>query len=378
MNLYNHRLCITFVLLAILVFFPFTPSLSQVRIKDVATVKGLDGQQVFGYSLVTGLDRSGDSERTVFTVQSMTNMLQSFGIAVPQAEIRLRNVAAVMIVAQLPPMAKQGSRLDVTVSSIGDARSLEGGTLLMTPLSSLNGEVLVHAQGPVSIGGFNIEVPGAGGAQVRRNHPLTGRIPNGGLVIRDIPVNLVQNNQLIIRLNNPDFTSASRLVTVVNTTFPGSASAPDGATVAIRIPATYQAPERIVDFIAAVEALQFTPDQAARVVINERTGTVVVGDHVRISAVAVSHGSLTVQVTTTPIISQPPPFAPPGAGPIVVPQAEIEVTTPEARVFSIEETATVADVASALNSLGVTPRDIVSIFQALKEAGALQGELVIM
>jgi flagellar P-ring protein precursor FlgI len=375
---YKHRLRTTISFL-FLIFLTVSSSIAQVRIKDLATIKGLDGPQVFGYGLVVGLNGSGDSQRTFFTAQSMANMLQSFGISVPQEEIRLRNVAAVMVVAQLPPMAKQGSRIDVTVSSAGDARSLEGGTLLLTPLSSLSGEPLVSAQGAISIGGFSVEAPGVGGGtQVRRGFPLTGRIPNGGLVLRDIPVDFVQNNQLVLRLNRPDFTSASRLSAVVNTTFPRSAAASDGATVTINIPAAYQAPERTVDFIAAVEALEFTPDQAARVVINERTGTIVVGDHVKLSPVAVSHGSLTVRITETPIISQPPPLAPPGARPIVVPQAEIEVIAPEARVFPIEATATVADVANALNRLGVTPGDIVAIFQALKEAGALQGELVIM
>lgn len=352
---------------------------AQVRVKDIATIKGLEKNQVFGYGLVVGLEGTGDGPRSEFTVQSVANMLQRFGVTVAQKDVRMENVAAVMVTAGLPAMSRKGSQIDVTVSSLGDARSLGGGMLLLTPLSSADGEVLIHAQGPVSIGGFAVEEEGAGGGSIKRSHPVVGRVPNGGSVLKDLEADLASGDQIQILLRHPDFTSAARMAEAISAQFgDGTAVALDAATVSVEIPSDYRKPEMRVQFISGLEGLVFVPDQAARVVVNERTGTIVVGEHVKISPVAVSHGSLTVRITKKPIISQPSPFSQ-GGSTVVVPDAEITVNIPNARVLAIEKgMANVADVAKVLNTLGVTPMDIVAIFQALKEAGALQGELVIM
>ena len=352
---------------------------AQVRVKDIAAIKGLESSKVFGYGLVVGLEGTGDSNRSEFTVQSLANMLERFGVSVSQDDLRMKNVAAAMVTAELPPMSRKGAQVDVVVSSMGDAKSLGGGTLLLTPLSSAQGEALVHAQGPVSIGGFAIEVPGEGGGVVKRSHPVVGRVPNGGMVVKDLGMDLAVDENLQILLRRPDFTSAARMAEAISDRFgDGTAVALDAATVSVRVPADYVEPQTRVAFISELEGLAFTPDQVARVVVNERTGTIVVGEHVKISPVAVSHGSLTVRITMKPVISQPGPFSQ-GGRTVVVPEADIAVEAPQAHVLAIEQgMANVADVAKALNTLGVTPTDIMAIFQALKEAGALQAELVIM
>ena len=363
------------ILVFIVLLFPRWAS-AQVRVKDIARIQGLQDTPLIGYGLVIGLDGTGDRRGSVFTVQSVGNMLMRFGITVPQDKVRLRNAAAVMVTGEIPPFVSKGERIDVVVSSLGDARSLERGTLLLTPLLGKDGTVYAYAQGSVSIGGFNIEAQG--GERVRRNYTLVGRVPNGAIVEQEPPSSFGADGRLAILLGGPDFTSAVRLAEAVNGAFEGPiAFAKDAGTVLIEVPSDWKATDRLAKFIASVEVLEIEPDGVARVVINERTGTIVVGEHVRLSAAAVSHENLTIQIQATPVISQPLPFS--RGETVVVPETEVTVTENErAKMSVIPSTANVGDLAKALNALQVTPRDIIAIFQALKEAGALQAELVIM
>ncbi|HID10816.1 MAG TPA: flagellar basal body P-ring protein FlgI [Candidatus Latescibacteria bacterium] len=347
-----------------------------VRVKDLVRVQGMEAFPVTGYGLVVGLDRTGDRNGAAFTAQSVANMLQHFGISVPKERIRPRNVAAVMVTASLPPSVRPGNRVDVVVASMGDARSLEGGTLLMTPLVGRDGEVYAYAQGPISIGGFNVE---AGmGERLRRNYTLVGRVPGGGMVER-VPKLRPLGDTLTLVLHRPDFTTAVRIAEAINLSlFGGSkvAVASDAGTVALPIPPKYRVEGGVVELIAALEPVEVEPDEVARVVINERTGTVVVGQHVRVSDAAVAHENLTIRIGVTPVISQPLPFS--RGQTVVVPEVQIAAETQVAGISALPASATVGDLAKALNALGVSPRDLIAIFQALKEAGALKAELVIM
>ncbi len=352
--------------------------LAEVRIKDIASIRGVSPVQLVGYSLVVGLDGTGDGRRSLFTQQSIRNMLYQFGISVTDERMSTRNVAGVMITATLSPFAKVGGNVDVVVSSMGDASSLEGGTLLLTPLVGKDGQVYAHAQGSISIGGVNIET--MGGERYRKNYALVGRVPNGALVEREMPVNLGANGQIELLLREPDFTTADRIAQAVDQTFGNTIASPvDASTISVNIPAEYRDSGQMVRMIAMLESVEVVPDQVARVVINERTGTVVVGGNVRLSSAAVSQGDLTVKISAVPVISQPTPFS--QGETVVVPQTMTTVTEgggEQGAVMVLEEPASVSDLADALNALKVSPREIISIFQALKEAGALQAELVIM
>ncbi len=369
--------------LLVLILFTHGLASAQVRIKDIARIEGLQNTQLIGYGLVIGLDGTGDRRGSAFTIQSVANMLTRFGINVPQDEIRLKNAAAVMVTGEIPPFVRNGGRIDVVVSSLGDARSLEGGTLLLTPLLGKDGTLYAYAQGSISIGGFSIEAEG--GDRIRRNYTLTGRVPNGAILEKEPPSNFGVNGKLAILLRQPDFTSAVRLAEVVNMEFDGRAPsiegeiafAKDAGTVLVEVPPDWEGDGGLARFIASIEALEVSPDAVARVVINERTGTIVVGSNVRLSTAAVSHENLTIQIQATPVISQPSPFS--QGETVLVPETEVTVTGNEATEMSvIPSTANVEDLANALNALGATPRDIIAIFQALKKAGALQAELVVM
>lgn len=373
----NHKLFILRLFLLGCIGFPHWGT-TEVRIKDIATIRGLSRIQLVGYSLVVGLDGTGDGRRSLFTHQSIRNMLYQFGINVTDERMVTRNVASVMVTATLSPFSKPGSGVDVIVSSMGDATSLEGGTLILTPLMGRDGQVYAHAQGSVSIGGVNIET--MGGERYRKNYALVGRVPNGGMVERGIPVNLGAGGTIELLLHEPDFTTASRIASAVDSTFGNAIAFPmDAATVSVNIPTEYSDSGQLVRMIAMLEAVQVVPDQVARVVINERTGTVVVGGNVRLSPAAVSQGDLTVKISAVPIISQPSPFS---EGQTVVTQQTMTTVSEgqgeQNAVMVLDEPANVSDLANALNALKVTPRDIISIFQALKQAGALQAELVIM
>ncbi len=364
----------THLLSVLLLLFLATGLIAQVRVKDTGRLAGLGGIRLIGYGLVVGLDRSGDSQRSLFTNQSLANMLERFGLAVDGEKVRARNVAAVMVTADIPPFSRAGNRFNATVSSMGDAKSLQGGVLLQTTLSDIAGEVWAVAAGPLTIGGFNIET---GLATVRRNHPLVGLVPNGGKLERDTGSGLIDSTRLTFILRQGDFTTARRMAEAINLHFGAElAAAVDAASIDIAVPDEFASPDRVVTFIAELESIEFEPDIAARVVINERTGTIVIGENVSLSSVAVSHGPLAVTIRTTPLISQPMPFA---RGETRVEQyQEVTVEQIGMGVVAMPAAATVGDIATALNSLGVTPRDIIAIFQALKESGALRAELVII
>lgn len=349
---------------------------AAVRIKDIADIKDLQKTQLVGYSLVVGLDGTGDGRRSLFTQQSIRNMMQRFGISIDSDRMNTKNVAAVMVTADMSPFAKKGGRVDVVVSSMGDASSLEGGTLLMTPLEGKDGIVYAYAQGNLSIGGTNIETPGM--ERFRKNYTLVGRVPNGAIVEQEPGISLGQNNKLELLLREPDFTTAVNVADAVDQTFGQTLALPlDASTISVDIPTEYRQPGQLVRMIAQLEIAEVEPDQVARVVINERTGTIVIGGNVRLSQAAVSQGNLTVKVSAVPVVSQPGPFS--QGQTVVVPQTMTEISEPEsANITVLPAAVSVTELANALNDLKVSPRDIISIFQALKQAGSLQAELVIM
>jgi flagellar P-ring protein precursor FlgI len=346
------------------------------RIKDIANIGGVRPNQLIGYGLVVGLDGSGDRGRGSggrdFTVQSLVSMLERMGITVDPRDVKVRNVAAAMVTAQLPPFARPGNQVDVTVSSLGDAKSLQGGTLLLTPLRGVDGAVYAVAQGPISVGGFS--AAGAA-ARVQKNHPTVGLIPGGATVERSIGVNLAGREQITISLHRPDFTTAQRVAHSINSLTGRVMAQPmDSGTIAVDVPQSWQG--GVVDFVAKLESLEITPDTVAKVILDERTGTVVMGENVRISTVAVSHGNLSIQIREQPVVSQPPPFS--GGRTTVVPDTQITVEEEQRRLFVIEGGATIGELTRALNAIGVTPRDLIAIFQAIKAAGALHAALEII
>lgn len=341
-----------------------------VRVKDLTMVAGARDNQLVGYGLVVGLNGDGDKD-PVYTVQSIASMLQRFGVNVPPATLTAKNIAAVIVSADIPAFAKPGGRLDVTVSSLGDAKSLSGGVLLQTPMLGADGKVYAVAQGSLLVGGF---AAGDGGANVQKNHPTVGQIVNGALVEREIPATIVRNNFVELLLREPDFTSASRVAAAINEKFTDSAEAVDSTAVRVRLPEGLDGSP--VDFIAHLQAVEVTPDSPARIIINERTGTIVATSRIRISSCAVSHGNLTISIATTLTASQPAPFSEKGET-VVTPSTDTNVTESRGAMIPLPELPTVEKVAAALNSLGVTPRDMMAILQAMKHAGALQAELVI-
>lgn len=344
-----------------------------IRIKDIASFDGVRDNQLIGYGLVVGLNGTGDSDQTKFPVQSLVNVLERMGVTVNRNDITVKNVAAVMVTADLAPFSKQGTKLDVLVSSVGDSKSIAGGTLLMTPLKGADGQVYAVAQGGVLTNSFSY---GGQAATAIKNHPTAGRIPNGALVERELPNVLAGKGELRLNLHQPDFTTASRIAQAVNDRFKGKlAAAADPGSVMLTVPETYQG--RIVEFVAEMERLDVRPDALAKVVLNERTGTIVIGDNVRISTVAVSHGNLTLLIKETPRVSQPQPLSNTGET-VVVPRTQLKVTEESGGLAVLREGASIGDVVRALNALGVTPRDLIGILQAIKAAGAMQAELSVI
>lgn len=347
-------------------------SVLAARIKDIAQLEGVRGNQLVGYGLVVGLNGTGDSAATQFTVQSLVSMMERLGVTVNRSQVKVDNVAAVMITAELPPFAKAGSTIDVQVSSIGDADSLAGGNLLMTPLKGPDGNVYAVAQGPLAVGSLAF---GGKAAKVQKNHPTAARIPGGAFVEREVAFAMDPGAALNYRLRQPDFTTVSRMASAINTFFKGELARPlDGGSLSVQIPASYQG--RQIDFIAAVEGLAVTPDAVAKIVVNEKTGTIVMGEGVRIATVAVSHGNLNLVISESASVSQPGPLS--GGATVVVPQTEIQVREDEGNLVVLPMGVSIGEVARALNAIGATPRDLIAIFQAIKAAGALQAELVII
>ncbi len=343
------------------------------RIKDVAKVQGVRSNQLTGYGLVVGLAGTGDSNKSTFTIQSVANMLKSFGVIIDTSQLKPKNVAAVMVTANLPPFVKPGDAIDITVSSMGDGKSLQGGTLLQTPLRAANGQVYAVGQGQISTGGFSAS---AGGSSQQKNFPTVGNIPSGAFVEKEVPMAFVDKNRdrITLALSHPDFTTASRICDSIDQRFGQIALAQDPGTVTVSIPSYYS--DNIVAFVAAIEELPITPDVAAKVVINERTGTVVVGSNVTIDQVAVAQSGLTVKIGQTTNVSQPPPFS--GGDTVVTKDTTVDVKEQPAGLIELPASASVGDVVAALNAVGATPREVISILQAIKAAGALHADLQIM
>jgi flagellar P-ring protein precursor FlgI len=343
-----------------------------VRVKELAAVQGVRPNPLLGYGLVVGLAGTGDSRKATFTNQTLRSMLEKLGVAAGDPRLQAENVAAVMVTAELPPFARPGLPLDVLVSSLGDADSLQGGTLLLTPLKAANGAVYAVAQGPVSIGGYSA---GGEGNKVSKNHPTVGRIPGGAIVEREAVIDLQAKPSFVLLLHEPDFSTSSRMAEAINRAFSQQlASAVDPGQVEVQVPERWRNDR--VGFAAALECVTLAPDSVARVVLDERTGTVVVGSQVRIGAVAVAHGSLTVDIGTELEPSQPAPFS--GGQTVVLPQTTVQVHEQPGALFVVPAGATVAEIARALNAVGATPREMIAIFQAMKAAGALHAELVIL
>jgi len=344
-----------------------------VRVKDITKIQGVRDNQLIGYGIIVGLQGTGDSNKATFTVQSIASMLKNFGVTVSPGEIKLKNVAAVMVTTELPPFAKSGDTIDVTVSSMGDAKNLQGGTLLFTPLKAANGQVYAVAQGPLSIGGFSAS---QNNNTVQKNHLTVGRIPNGATVEQAVPTAFDAGGYITWSLNQADFTTASRIVNQINYRFgvPGLAEAVDGGTVRVKVPAAYR--NNPVQFISIVENINVVPDVAAKIVINERTGTVIMGGEVKISPIAISHGSLQVKITESQFVSQPQPFS--NGKTRTTTSTDVEVNEPKATNMMFPAGANVKDLVDALNAVGASPQDIIAIVQAIKQAGALQAELEIM
>jgi flagellar P-ring protein precursor FlgI len=345
------------------------------RIKDIAGVAGVRGNQLVGYGLVVGLDGTGDqTSQTPFTVQAIKNMLAQLGVLVPDnANPQLRNVAAVTVQATLPPFSKPGQLIDVTVSSIGNAQSLRGGSLIMTPLRGADGQIYALAQGNLIVGGFGIS--GDDGSRVSVNVPSTGRVPNGATVERMVPSTLGTVDSIVLNLHTPDFTTAHRLTESINLSLGGGvAETIDPVSVRVRAPAD---DSQRVGFISHIENLDVQPASApARVIVNSRTGTVVIGADVRVSPAAVAHGSLVVRITETDLVSQPAPFS--RGVTALVEQSDIEVEEGSSRMFLFEPGTDLNDIVQAVNEVGAAPGDLVAILEALREAGALRAQLIVI
>lgn len=376
------RRVITWFVLAVLTIVAAGPARAA-RVKDIATIEGVRENQLLGYGLVVGLDRTGDMViGGQFTVQAMMSMLNKMGINLVIDPIMLltRNIASVMVTAKLPPFAKPGMTVDAVVSSMANARSLQGGTLLLTPLKAPNQQVYAVAQGPVSIGGFLGGTGGGGGNTVIKNHQAAGTIPGGAIVEKEVAVSLETWDSVSIVLRQADFTTAIRVAEAIENLFgPGAATPVNAGLVRAAVPESFQG--RVVQYIATVEALDVQVDVPARVVVNERTGTVVLGEHVRLSTCAIAHGNLTITVKNTLNVSQPnaAPFIGDSNGETVVTQdVKTEVREEQSRLLQVDETVTLGEVVRALNAVGVTPRDLVAILSAMRSAGALQANLEIL
>ena len=350
------------------------PTASADRVKDLANVAGVRTNQLVGYGLVVGLDGSGDqTQQTPFTVQSLKSMLAQFGITLPpDVSPQLKNVAAVSVQAELPPFAKPGQRIDVTISSIGNAKSLRGGSLLMTPMKGADGNVYALAQGNLIVSGFGAAQDGS---RVTVNIPSAGRIPNGASVERSIVTPFHQGGDVFLNLRTADFTTSQRLTAAINKTLgEGTAFSQDGTTVQVTAP---RDPNQRVSFVSVLENIQVDPDDgAAKVIVNSRTGTVVIGSHVTLGAAAVTHGSLTVRITAKPDASQPPGLS--GGATVVVPRTEISIEQQNKRMFKFSPGVTLDEIVRAVNEVGAAPGDLVAILEALKEAGALRAELLVI
>ncbi|MEO8127547.1 MAG: flagellar basal body P-ring protein FlgI [Bryobacteraceae bacterium] len=344
------------------------------RVKELASIEGVRDNQLIGYGLVVGLAGTGDRRQAVFSAQSLTNLLQRMGVSVSPTAIQVSNTAAVMITATLPPFAQPGARLDVTAAAVGDAKTLQGGLLLLTPLKGADGQVYAAAQGSVVTGGFSA---GGSGASQTLNHPTAGRVPGGGIIERSAPTPAL-SSKIRLQLRQADFTTAAHIAAAINKKFGADggkvATAESSGSVAVQAPTSYAAKQ--VEFISEMEALTVETDRLAKIVINERTGTIAMGKEVKIAPVAILHGSLTVEIENNLLVSQPEALS--GGQTAVVPKATVAVKEEKARNISLKNGASVDELVRALMAIGSTPRDIIAILQSLKAAGALEAELEII
>ncbi len=367
------RLLLT-IIAAALLQHPAAADSPAARLKELVSLEGVRDNQLIGYGMVVGLRGTGDRQLTIFTAQSLANMLQEMGVTVNPTLILVKNTASVMVTATLPPFAQSGMHIDATVAAIGDASSLQGGLLLMTSLRGIDGQVYSVAQGPLVLGGF---IAGGGGNAQIVNHPTVGRVPGGAIVERDSP-SIEPAKQVRLQLHDADFTTAARIADVVNHHFPADtqaiAHADNSGLVTVAIPSDFST--RSTEFIAELEKLTVQPDRAAKVVINERTGTIVMGKEVRVSPVAIMHGDLSVQIQTNYDVSQPGPFS--NGTTQVTPEVSVGVKEEKARNVVLKEGATVEELVRALSSIGATPRDIIAILQSLSAAGALESEIEVI
>lgn len=359
-------------LLLLCFFLGLSPHPAEaVRIKDIASFSGVRDNQLTGYGLVVGLSGTGDKKDSAFTMRSMVNMLEKMGVRVDMKQMKPKNVAAVMVTARMPVSAKPGNRLDITVSSLGDSTSLLGGVLIQTPLKGVDGKVYALAQGSLTVGGFSV----AGGqAQAQKNIATVGQVPGGATVERSIPFAFNDMNNLSLSLNAPDFSTCMQIVERINKALGGSfARADDVGTISLAIPPDFKG--NIVPLMASLENLEVTPDSAAKVVVDEKTGTIILGRDVRISRVAVAHGNLQVMVRENEDVSQPGPFS--SGSTAITPSTDI-ATREEQRKLNILEGATLQELVDALNAVGATPRDLISILRSMKAAGALHAHLEVI
>ena len=364
----------TMALAAAILSFAVPSYAQSARVKDLASVEGIRQNQLVGYGLVVGLNGTGDSlNNSPFTRQSLTAMLERLGVNTRGANLRTANVAAVMVTANLPPFAQSGTRIDVTVSALGDAKNLQGGTLLVTPLLGATGDVYAVAQGSVAIAGFQAE---GAAASITRGVPTSGRIANGAIIEREVEFALKDAKTLRLSLRNPDMTTAQRMSSIIHEFMGGAvAEATDPSTVVLSMPKDFKG--SMSKMISEIELLQIIPDQIARVVIDERSGVIVMGSNVRVSTVAIAQGNLTIAVNEQPQVSQPNPLA--NGETVVVPQTTVQVDEQGNRKLAIlKEGIALSELVDGLNALGIGPRDMISILQAIKAAGALQAEIEVM
>jgi flagellar P-ring protein precursor FlgI len=347
----------------------------EARLKDIARIDGLQDSELIGYGVVVGLSGTGDQDLDQ-TKRTIANILMNFQMSIPYTDIKSKNVAAVMVTARVPAFHQKGDRVDVQVSSMGDAKSLEGGVLLMTPMLDANGKLYALAQGSLSIGGYSTGSSAAGGDAKTKNYTTVGRIPAGATIARDQVADFLQNGRIRLILHHPDFTTADRIVHVINGKYEGSTVAVDAGTVVVRIPDSMLDLNETPGFIAGIEGLMVVPDSESKIIVNERTGTIVMGGNVRIGEAIVAHGNLTVHIGSTLSTYMPQPFT--KDKPVVTEKITDETKEEPAKVFLVPGTATVQDLAEILNQLGTTPRDMISILEALRNLGAIQMDVVSM
>ncbi len=370
----RYQKLLTVILMGVIGMGHILPAQAASRIKDLVSIEGVRSNQLVGYGLVVGLDGSGDSLRnSPFTEQSLTAMLERLGVNTRGASMRAENVAAVMVTASLPPFARTGNRLDISVSSIGDAENLRGGTLIVTPLKGADGEVYAVAQGSIQVSGFSA---GGDASSVTQGVPTAGRIPNGGIVEKEVNYSMLSKKEIFFSLRTPDFTTSRRIAAAINKEMGiKTAMAIDPATILVIKPETYA--DNMVNLVTDLELLYVKTDQKAKVVVDERSGIIVIGSEVRVSEVAIAQGNLTIRVTETPQVSQPNPFG--GGEAVEVPRTELDIDEGEGKKFALlKPGVNLQELVDGLNALGIGPRDMIAILQALKVSGALHAEIEVM